>query len=162
MVLRAGRPLRDMKSSSSHPTGICGVGCLIAEQCADRLGDLKIDSDAAAWQRQDDWPLSLNCANLELNWRPAAARYQRISSSHLREMLLEPAARMLDNHLERSRLFEEVRGARHNDELFFATQLGVRGAIERYHLEIAATDNQQGRSANSMKSRLGEIRTTAA
>ena len=32
MVLRAGRPLQDMKSSSSHPTGIYGARCLIAEQ----------------------------------------------------------------------------------------------------------------------------------
>lgn len=71
MVLRAGRPLQDMKSSSSHPTGIFGARCLIAEQArgegtpilrtstmagrAERLGNLKTDDDAVSWQCQEDW-----------------------------------------------------------------------------------------------------------
>ena len=53
---------------------------------------------------------------------------------------------MLDDRLERPRLFEEVRGAGHDDELLFTAQLGERGAIEGQHLDIIAADDQQGRS----------------
>ena len=52
---------------------------------------------------------------------------------------------MLDNHLERSRLFEEVRGSRHNDELFFTTQLGERGAIDpSRHSEVPQLEGDNG------------------
>ena len=72
MVLRAGRPLQDMKSSSSHPTGIYGARCLIAEQARGEgtpilrtstmlsgapsaWNNLEADSDAATRQCQDHW-----------------------------------------------------------------------------------------------------------
>lgn len=62
---------------------------------------------------------------------------------------------------KRSRLFEEVRGAGHDDELFFVVQLGERGAIKRQHLDIVAADNQQRRSCHHGKSRSGKISTAA-
>src|SRR6516165_6191251 len=74
-------------------------------------------------------------------------------------MLQEPAARVLDDRLERSRLFEEVSGAGHDDELLCATELGERGAIEREHLAIVAADDQQGRSFYGRKRSPGKVGT---
>ena len=76
-------------------------------------------------------------------------------------MLQEPAACVLNDRLERPRLFEEVRGAGHDDELFFATQLGERGAIEGQHLDVVAADDQQGRSFYGRERSPGEVGTTA-
>ena len=56
---------------------------------------------------------------------------------------------MLDDGLKRPRLFEEVCGAGHNDELLCATELGERGAIERKHLAIAAIGHSCAASATS-------------
>ena len=77
-------------------------------------------------------------------------------------MLQEPAARVLDDCLERSRLFEEMRGAGHDDELLCTAERGERGAIERQHLDIIAADDQQGRSFYGRERLPGEVGTTAA
>src|SRR6516164_4795649 len=98
-------------------------------------------------------------------WRPTGARPRsdrRISCPGVREMLQEPAARVLDDCLERSRLFEEVRGAGHDDELLSTAERGERGAIERQHLDIIAADDQQGRSFYGRERSPGEVGTTAA
>src|SRR6516162_4039482 len=98
-------------------------------------------------------------------WRPTDARPRsdrRISCPGVREMLQEPAARVLDDCLERSRLFEEMRGAGHDDELLCTAERGERGAIERQHLDIIAADDQQGRSFYGRERSPGEVGTTAA
>jgi len=76
-------------------------------------------------------------------------------------MFREPAARLPDDRLERSRLFEEVHSAGHDHQLLCATELGERGAIERQHIDIIATDDQQGRSYHDGKSRPGQVRAAA-
>jgi len=68
---------------------------------------------------------------------------------------------MLDDGLKRPRLFEEVCGAGHNDELLCATELGERGAIERQHLDIGAADDQQRRSFYGKERSPSQVRAAA-
>jgi hypothetical protein len=77
-------------------------------------------------------------------------------------MLQKPTACVLDDRLERPRLLEEMRGARHDSELLFAAQLDERGAIERQHVDIVAADDQQGRSFYGRERSPREVGTAAA
>ena len=63
---------------------------------------------------------SLPCLSAALTCRPPSLLHYGI------EMALEPLARQSRYFVERSGLFEKVRGARHDDELLFAAEPGER------------------------------------
>src|SRR5262245_4597379 len=60
-------------------------------------------------------------------------------------MVEEPAARMIQDHVQRAGLLEKMASALNNHEVAVATDLHLRAKVETDHRPVKAADQQKGR-----------------
>ena len=77
-------------------------------------------------------------------------------------MNLEPVPRELYHLLERSRLFEEVRGPGDDLETGLAAQRSLRPPVDLDYERIRSADDQKRGRSHGCQLRTGEIGTSAA
>lgn len=76
-------------------------------------------------------------------------------------MLQEPCAGQPGDHLQGTRLLEEMGGTRNDLELLLAAQESKGCTIQRQYLGVPATDDKQGRGKDGGKRVPGKIGTSA-
>ena len=85
-----------------------------------------------------------------------------ISERRSSEVAEEPVSGVPGGGLERARLLEEMRGARHHHQLTLAAQLPSRQLVQLQHLVVAPTDDQQRRGSHRAETRAGQVGSPAA
>ena len=74
----------------------------------------------------------------------------------------EEVARQAGAQLERARLGEQVGGARHHGQAHLAVEVEHRLAVERQHLVVVGTDDEQHGAAHGVEPLLGQVGAAAA
>jgi hypothetical protein len=77
-------------------------------------------------------------------------------------VVAEPAKSELRDPVECAGLFEQVGRARNDRDLVLATELLRRGVIQREHLPVVPTDDEQRRRFHKPKARAGQVRAATA
>src|SRR5579871_1917955 len=122
------------------------------------MAEAPIDRRPGEWRGRARFGLG----NVEGPVSDRGAKLPALRPLYIGKVFVEPASRQLDNDLQRSRLLEQVAGARNNLKPVLATQAALRGTVESEHLRIFCADDQESRGLHETEDRPREIGPAAS